>query len=99
MLKEARVEPPFQTAYFLSAEAITLISAPAGARATISFLSLSGSPSYIVVPPERMMFLQRSFLTSISEAETEAQESAWIDLQDLPFKLGLNSNSGQDIRT
>ena len=88
MLKEARVEPPFQTAYFLSAEAMTRISAPAGAKLTISDLSLSGRPSYIVVPPERMMFLQRSFLTSTSEADTEAQERACSDLHDLPLRWG-----------
>jgi hypothetical protein len=35
----------------------------------------------------------------MSEAETEAHDKAWIDLQDLPFKLGLNKSSGQDMRT
>ena len=67
-LREARVEAPLQTAYLRSGVATILISEPAGARASISYFRRSGMPSYMVVPPERMMFLRRSLRTSISDS-------------------------------
>merc|ERR1711971_288229 len=89
-LREAKVEAPFQTANLRSAEAMHLISAPAGAKATISSFSLSGRPLYMVVPPDRIKFLVNSFLISISEDCTDCHANAGIDLQDLPLSSGLN---------
>ena len=50
-------------------------------------------------PPERMIFLVRSFLISMSEDWTDYQASACTDLHDFPFKAGLNMSSGQAMRT
>merc|ERR1719239_760015 len=51
--REARIDPPIQTEYFLSGGAITLIFMVLGARAVISFCILSAMPGYIVVPPDK----------------------------------------------
>ena len=67
-LRDERVEAPLQTAYLLKASAITLTSVLAGRASTSSLRSLSGSPSNSVVPPERITFLARSFLTSRSDS-------------------------------
>jgi len=48
--KEAKIEPPIHTEYFLSGGAIILILIVDGARAVISFCILSAIPGYIVVP-------------------------------------------------
>ena len=70
---EPSVEAPLKAEYLRSAEAITLISAPFGARLTISFLSLSTSPLNNEEPPESMMFLHKSFLKSKSYFEIDDQ--------------------------
>ena len=67
-LRDERVEAPLQTANLLKASATTLTSVPAGRESVSSFFSLSGSPTNSVVPPERITFLQRSFLTSMSHS-------------------------------
>jgi hypothetical protein len=66
VLKEAKIEPPIQTLYFLSGGATTLIFMLLGANAEISLLILSAIPGNIVVPPERTMLPYRSFLMSTS---------------------------------
>jgi len=53
--KEARIEPPIQTEYFLSGGAIVLIFMVEGARVVSSFCILSAMPGYMVEPPERTM--------------------------------------------
>ena len=54
--RDVSVEPPLQTAYLLSGLAITLTVMDFGALFSISFRSLSPIPSYMVVPPDKMMF-------------------------------------------
>merc|ERR1712192_392135 len=49
--REARMEPPIQTEYFLSGGAMILILMVEGARAVISFCMRSAIPGYMVVPP------------------------------------------------
>lgn len=50
MDREAKMEPPIHTEYFLSGGAMILILMVDGARAVISFCILSAIPGYIVVP-------------------------------------------------
>ena len=50
--REAKMEPPIQTEYFLSGGAMILIFIVEGARAVISFCILSAIPGYMVVPPD-----------------------------------------------
>ena len=64
--REARMEPPIQTEYFLSGGAIILIFIVLGAKAVISFCMRSAIPGYMVVPPDRTVFAYRSFLMSTS---------------------------------
>ena len=66
MEREARMEPPIQTEYFLSGGAMILIFIVDGARAVISFCILSAMPGYMVVPPERTVLAYKSFLMSTS---------------------------------
>lgn len=95
--REARVEAPFQTAYLRSGWAMILISE--GDKAVSSLLSLSGRPSYMVEPPERMTFLQSSFLTSKSAFWMDVQVRSWTDLQFLPLREGLKRSSAVWILT
>merc|ERR1719412_3564929 len=64
--REARMEPPIQTEYFLSGGAIILIFIVLGARAVISFCIRSAMPGYMVVPPDKTVLAYRSFLISTS---------------------------------
>jgi len=50
--KEAKIEPPIHTEYFLSGGAMILILIVDGAKAVISFCILSAIPGYMVVPPD-----------------------------------------------
>ena len=59
VLREARVDAPFQTAYFLSGVETIRISEPGGARVVSSDLRRSAMPSYMVVPPDRITRIQR----------------------------------------
>jgi len=54
--RDERIEPPIQTENYLSGGATTLIFMVDGARLTTSLESLSGIPSYMVVPPDMTMF-------------------------------------------
>ncbi|KAI4491272.1 hypothetical protein M0802_010205 [Mischocyttarus mexicanus] len=51
--REARIEPPIHTEYFLSGGAMILILIVEGARAVISFCIRSAIPGYMVVPPDK----------------------------------------------
>jgi len=64
--KEAKIEPPIQTEYFLSGGAMILIFIVLGARAVISFCILSAIPGYMVVPPERTVLAYKSLRISTS---------------------------------
>jgi len=64
--REARMEPPIQTEYFLSGGAIILIFIVLGARAVISFCMRSAIPGYMVVPPDKTVLAYKSFLISTS---------------------------------
>ena len=64
--REAKMEPPIHTEYFLSGGAMILIFMVGGAREEISFCILSAIPGNMVVPPERTVLAYRSFLMSIS---------------------------------
>merc|ERR1719270_3341274 len=64
--REARMDPPIQTEYFLSGGAMILILMVDGARAVISFCILSAIPGYMVVPPDMTVLAYRSFLMSTS---------------------------------
>merc|ERR1711973_1009988 len=64
--REARMEPPIQTEYFLSGGAMILTFMVEGARAVISFCILSAIPGYMVVPPERTVLAYKSLRISIS---------------------------------
>merc|ERR1719244_893324 len=64
--REAKVDPPIQTEYFLSGGAIILILMVDGAMVVISFCIRSAIPGTIVVPPDITMLAYKSFLMSIS---------------------------------
>ena len=64
--REARMDPPIQTEYFLSGGAMILILMVDGARAVISFCILSAIPGYMVVPPDMTVLAYKSFLMSTS---------------------------------
>lgn len=66
VLREAKMDPPIQTEYFLSGGATTLIFMLLGAKAVISLLILSAIPGNIVVPPLSTMLPYKSFLMSTS---------------------------------
>ena len=60
--KEARMDPPIQTEYFLSAGQMILIFIEAGARDVISRLMRSAMPGNMLEPPERMMLAYLSLI-------------------------------------
>merc|ERR1711915_70237 len=64
--REARMDPPIQTEYFLSGGAMILILMVDGARAVISFCIRSAIPGYMVVPPDMTVFPCRSLRISTS---------------------------------
>ncbi len=66
VLREAKIDPPIQTLYFLSGGATTLIFMLLGAKAVISLLIRSAIPGNIVDPPERTMLPYKSFRISTS---------------------------------
>ena len=60
MDREARIEPPIQTDYFLSGGAMILIFIMLGAKAAISFCIRSAIPEYIVEPPDNTVLAYKS---------------------------------------
>jgi len=69
--REARMDPPIHTEYFLSGGAMILIFMVGGARAEISFCMRSAIPGNIVDPPDRTVLAYRSFRISMSQAMME----------------------------
>lgn len=61
-----KIAAPNQHEYFLSAGASTSGPIGEGARAYISFFILSFIPGNMVLPPAITMFLNKSFLMSLS---------------------------------
>merc|ERR1712223_256986 len=64
--REAKMEPPIQTEYFLSGGAMILILMVDGAKAVISFCILSAIPGYMVVPPDMTVLAYKSLRMSTS---------------------------------
>jgi len=59
--REAKIDPPIHTEYFLSGGAMILIFMVDGARAVISFCILSAIPGYMVVPPDNTVLAYKSY--------------------------------------
>merc|ERR1719193_556539 len=64
--REAKMEPPIQTEYFLSGGAMILIFMVEGAKAVISFCMRSAIPGYMVEPPDKTVLAYRSLRMSMS---------------------------------
>merc|ERR1712102_111941 len=92
--REARMDPPIQTEYFLSGGAMILILMVDGARAVISFCILSAIPRYMVVPPDMTVLAYRSFLMSTSHFMMELKVVSWIPQASIPRKEGWKRASG-----
>merc|ERR1712226_911630 len=86
--REARMEPPIQTEYFLSGGAMILILMVEGARAVISFCMRSAIPGYMAV------LAYRSFLMSTSHFMMELYVVSWMPQASIPRKLGWKRASG-----
>merc|ERR1712002_707517 len=82
--REARMEPPIQTEYFLSG----------GAMILIFFCIRSAIPGYMVVPPDMTVLAYRSFLMSTSHFMMELKVVSWIPQASIPRKLGWKRASG-----
>merc|ERR1712033_111535 len=82
--REARMEPPIHTEYFLSE----------GAMAVISFCILSAIPGYMVVPPDSTVLAYRSLRISTSHFMMELKEVSWMPADSIPRKEGWNRDSG-----
>ncbi|CAD1469860.1 unnamed protein product [Heterotrigona itama] len=93
--KDARIDPPIHTEYFLSGGAIILIFMVDGARAVISFCILSAIPGYMVVPPERTVLAYKSLRISTSHFMIELYVVSWIPQASIPKKDGWKRASGQ----
>jgi len=64
--REAKMDPPIQTEYFLSGGAMILIFMVGGARDEISFCIRSAIPGNIVVPPDKTVLAYKSLRISTS---------------------------------
>merc|ERR1719164_453586 len=93
--REARMDPPIQTEYFLSGGATTLIFMVEGARALSSLVMRSPMPGYMVVPPERTMLAYRSLRMSTSHFMMVWKVQSWMPEASRPMKEGWKSTSGQ----
>merc|ERR1712033_32241 len=91
--REARMEPPIHTEYFLSGGAMILILMVLGARAVISFCILSAIPGYMVVPPDITVLAYRSLRMSTSHFIMELKVVSWMPADSIPKKDGWNRDS------
>ena len=64
--REARMDPPIQTEYFLSGGAMILTFIVGGAKEEISFCILSAMPGNMVDPPDKTVFAYKSLRISTS---------------------------------
>merc|ERR1712180_206548 len=85
--REAKMEPPIQTEYFLSGGAMILIC------------MRSAIPGYMVVPPERTVLAYKSLRRSMSDFMMELKQPSWIPTTSIPRKAGRNMDSGQRKRS
>ena len=92
--RDARIDPPIHTEYFLSGGAMILIFMVEGAKAVISFCILSAIPGYIVVPPESTVLAYRSLRISTSHFMIELYVVSWIPQASIPKNDGWNRASG-----
>merc|ERR1719251_856272 len=92
--REARMDPPIQTEYFLSGGAMILILMVEGARAVISFCIRSAIPGYIVVPPDITVLAYKSFLMSMSHFMIDWKVFSWIPPISIPKNDGWYKDSG-----
>merc|ERR1712064_195516 len=92
--REARMDPPIQTEYFLSGGAMILILMVEGARAVISFCIRSAIPGYMVVTPDMTVLAYRSFLMPTSHFMMELKVVSWIPQASIPRKEGWKRASG-----
>lgn len=92
--RDARIEPPIHTEYFLSGGAMIFIFMVEGAKAVISFCILSAIPGYMVVPPESTVLAYRSLRISTSHFMIELYVVSWIPQASIPRNDGWNRASG-----
>merc|ERR1712168_1043018 len=92
--REAKMEPPIQTEYFLSGGAMILIFMVEGANAVISFCIRSAIPGYMVVPPERTVLVYKSLRRSMSDFMMELKTASWVPQDSIPKNEGWNMDSG-----
>lgn len=85
VLREAKMDPPIHTLYFLSGGATTLIFMLLGASAVISLLILSAMPGNMVDPPLSTIFPYKSFLISTSHFIMELYVVSWIPAASIPI--------------
>ena len=92
--KEARIEPPIHTEYFLSGGATTLIFMVDGARAVSSLVILSAIPGNMVVPPDMTILAYRSLRMSMSHFMMVWKVQSWMPDASLPMREGWKRTSG-----
>ena len=86
--REAKIEPPIHTEYFLSGGAIILIFIVGGAREEISFCILSAIPGNIVVPPDKTVFAYKSLRISTSHFIIELYVVSCTPAASIPMNAG-----------
>ena len=89
-----KIDPPIHTEYFLSGGATILILTDDGANEVISFDNLSEIPGYMVVPPDKTIFQNKSLLTSTSHFMIDLKVNSWIPGKSFPTLIGANNASG-----
>merc|ERR1739844_173976 len=97
--REAKMDPPIHTEYFLSGGAMIFIFIVDGARAVISFCIRSAIPGYIVVPPERTVLAYKSLRISTSHFMIELKTVSWVPQDSIPKNEGWNIDSGARKRS
>merc|ERR1711908_99417 len=97
--REAKMDPPIHTEYFLSGGAMILILMVDGAKAVISFCILSAIPGYMVVPPDMTVLAYKSLRISTSHFMMELYVVSWMPQASIPRKEGWKRASGQQKRS
>merc|ERR1712109_76065 len=92
--REAKMDPPIHTEYFLSGGAIILILMVDGAKAVISSCILSAIPGYMVVPPDMTVLAYKSLRISTSHFMMELYVVSWTPHDSIPKKEGWKRASG-----
>merc|ERR1711981_706010 len=97
--REAKMDPPIHTEYFLSGGAMILILMVDGAKAVISFCILSAIPGYMVVPPDMTVLAYKSLRMSTSHFMMELWVVSWTPQDSIPKKDGWKRASGARKRS